>query len=427
MGPRRLALLLAMAGLGSPGTCLAQSEAERLLSMVRYQVFALRVFGDSAPTAQFPKGEPPIWGTGFVVGPQGFDINGKQRIITAGHVVQKDDMWAQRGGGPARTVYPWVLGQAGRTEIEGFRGVVVHPTSDIAQVYGPRQLRPVVIQPVVPSPNQKYFVVSWGLDDAWGAPTEEPYVKEIKVIAPTASDPPVEPGLTLVEVAPGQRSAFFKQSESGSPVFNMSGQAVGIMIRERVDATTGLATRGIALPFVAVAKWLEDIRQDPVNEPRPLFLATIDDANVRKNLLTSITGSCVFLGKYSARNRDPNSDQALQDAPVGIPFLKKVINLFPEVEPRRVSDQNAVQVSKLPEPELLSIPPRGAVNIRSHCPNVVPKPRRTNDWERNAYYGPVIARADSRFQIRIRQAQRQAYLEDFFYWGEVENLSERNR
>jgi hypothetical protein len=88
-----------------------------------------------------------------------------------------------------------------------------------------------------------------------------------------------------------------------------------------------------------------------------------------------------------------------------------------------VSDQDAVLLKKLPEPELLSIPQGGGVNIRAHCPNVVPKPKRANDWERNAYYGPILARADGSFQIRINLVQRQAYLADFFYWGVVDKVS----
>jgi hypothetical protein len=404
--------------------CYAQSDAERLLSKVRNQVVALRVYGDKAATAQFPKGEPPIWGTGFVVGPPGSKIDDKERIITAGHVVQKDDMWAKRGVGPARTVYPWVLGQVGRTQIEGFRGVLVNATDDIAQVYGPRNLEPVVIRRNVLNVGERYFVVSWGLDDAWGEPTEEPYVKEIKVVTPTSGDPPVEPGLAVVEIVPGQNSAFFKQSESGSPVFDLSGRAVGIMIRERVATSSGLATRGIALPFAAVAEWLDDVRQRPVSEPAPVVLADfLPDPQIVS--FTRAFGGCIFLGKYSARNENPNSDQILADAPVGIPYLRKVINLFPEAAPDGVSDQDAVLTKQLPEPELVSIPPLGGVNIRAHCPNVVPKPKRTKDWERNAYYGPIIARADSQFRIRIKLVQRQAYLEDFFYWGEVESIFSR--
>jgi len=426
MGQIGLRLLLTIVAL-PPTFCYAQSDAERLLSKVRNRVVALRVWGDKAPTAQFPQGEPPIWGTGFVVGPPGSKADEKERIITAGHVVQKNDMWAKKGGGPARTVYPWILGQAGRTQIEGFRGVLVHATSDIAQVYGPRNLEPVVIKTDALNNNERYFVVSWSFDDVWGEPTEEPYVKEIKVVTPTSSDPPIEPGLALVEVVKGQQNAYFKESESGSPVFNVSGQAVGIMIRERVDETSGLAARGIALPFAEVAAWLDEVRQMPVREPAPVILADVLPMGAQEGSFTANIGGCVFLGKYSALNQNPVSDQVSKDAPVGIPYLKRFINLFPEAIPDRVSDQDAVLTKRLPESELVSIPQGGGLNIRAHCPNVVPKPKRANDWERNAYYGPIIAVADDQFRIRIKLVQRQAYLEDFFYWGEIESVSVRAR
>jgi hypothetical protein len=453
MRQNRLRLLLSAVAFGAQNVCYAESDAERLLSRVRNQVLALRVFGEKAPTAQFPQGEPPIWGTGFVVGPLASAPDGKQRIITAAHVVQKDDMWAKKGGGPTRTIYPWVLGQVGRMQIEGFRGVSINSTNDIAQVYGPRKLDPVAIQRDKLTADERYFVVSWGLDENWGEPTEEPYVKEIKLVTPTIGDPPIEPGLVLVEIVGGQESAYFKQSESGSPVFNLSGHAVGIMIRERVDATSGLATRGIALPFATVAAWLDGVRQAPVSEPAPL---------TSKNLIASggyygypsngyygyprggywgsppsgyyripavrlsdhrLAGGCVFLGKFSVRNRNPSSDQVLANAPFGLRFLRKVIALFPKAVPDEVLDQDAVLKKQLAEPELVSIPPRGGVNVRAFCPDVVPMPKRTNNWERNAYYGPVIARADQLFQIRIQRVQRQAYLQDFFYWGEIESVS----
>jgi hypothetical protein len=300
---------------------------------------------------------------------------------------------------------------------------VLHETSDIAQVYGAGNLQPIVIQPVALSTSERYFVVCWGLDDAWGEPTEEPYVKEIKVTAPIGSDPPLEPGMALVEVMAGQRDEFFKPSESGSPVFNMFGQAVGIMIRGWVDATSGLATRGIVLPFVTVAKWLDGVREAPVNEPVTATLpdAVFGDAELKK-ILPSFTGGCVFLGKYSAQNLEPNGVSVLEHAPIGVPYLKRVISFFPEEVPSRVSDENAVLVKQLPEPELLPILP-GVVNIRAHCPNVVTKPKRAKAWERNAYYSPVIAQLRSPMRIHIKLVQRQAYLEDFFYWGVVESIS----
>src|SRR5262249_12483999 len=155
---------------------------------------------------------------------------------------------------------PWVLESMGRVQMEGFRGVALHDSSDIAQVYGPRNVKPVALVAAALSTTERYFVVSWGFDETYGEPTEEPYVKEIKVINPAANDPPVEPGLALVEIVPGQQNAYFKQSESGSPVFNAAGEAVGIMIRERVDVASGLANRGIALPFATVSDWLDGVR-----------------------------------------------------------------------------------------------------------------------------------------------------------------------
>jgi hypothetical protein len=265
------------------------------------------------------------------------------------------------------------------------------------------------------------------LDDTWGEPTEEPYIKEVKVVAPTAGDPPMDAGLTLVEIVPGQSDAFFRQSESGSPIFDAAGQAVAIMIKERIDPATGVAKRGIALPFVTVSGWLDGVRQSPVNEPFLVAFKEIADVDRRKTLLTRVAGGCVFLGKYTARNLEPNSERALADAPVGISYLKKVVGYFPEEAPESVSDNDAVLIRQMKEPELLSIPPRGGVNIRAQCPEVVPKPKRANERERRAYYGPVVASADSRFQIRIGQVQRQAYLDDFFYWGVVESVSEPAR
>jgi hypothetical protein len=422
-------LLLAITVVTASGLAHAETDADRLLGKVRNQVVALRVFGEAADAAHFPPKQPPIWGTGFVIGPPAANINEKRRIITAGHVVQKDDMWKRRGSGPSRTVFPTVLGAAGRIQVEGFRGVVLNDNSDIAQVYGPRNIEPVTVAAAALSASERYFVVSWGVDDAWGEPTEEPYVKEIKVVNPAANDPPVEPGLALVEIVPGQQSAFFKQSESGSPVFNMAGEAVGIMIRERIDAGSNLAVRGIALPFETVSQWLDVIRQQPVNEPGPIVLREELQLHASRNpqavipaFKSVVDEGCVFLGKYSARNRDQNT---MADAPMGTPFLKRMIELFPEAAPDQVSDQNAVTTRQLPESQTVLIPANGAVNVRAYCPNVVPKARRTNQWERVAYYGPVIARADGGFAVRVKRVQRQAYLQDFFYWGEIDGVFDR--
>jgi hypothetical protein len=412
--------------------CIGQTDADRILAQVRNQIVALRVFGDRAPTANFPKGEPPIWGTGFVVGPIGADINNRQRIVTAAHVVQKDEMWAKRGFGPARTVFPWVLGQSGRSQMEGFRGVALHVTHDIAHVTGPRNMSTLLVQHVPLAATGRYFVVSWGLDDAWGEPTEEPYVKEIKLVLPAPADPPLENGLVLVEVLPGQKSTFFKQSESGSPVLDVNGYAVGIMIRARVDVATGVATRGVALPFSSIGRsWLEGL--DPVaslNEPNKFLLEHVSlsaDEQFARGLLQSLTGGCVFLGKYSARDLDPNSEQALVDAPGGIRLLRRVAGLFPEVVPERVLDNDAVVSIQLPEPEELMIAPRGTVDIRAHCPDVVAKPKRREGWERNAYYGVILQTVGSSFGIRVRQVSRQAYSKDFFYWALVDPSSALSR
>ena len=304
-------------------------------------------------------------------------------------------------------------------------------------MYGPRNLKPTVIQTSPLGPNERYFVVSWGLDEAWGQPTEEPYIKEVKVVAPAVGDPLLEPGLALVEIVPGQTGASFKESESGSPVFNSSGQAIGIMIREWADAASGVARRGIALPFVKVASWLNGVTEQPVHEPAPLLLGSMrlpvpgpggiyPVPYFDPGPVPDLNGSCLFLGKYSARNRDPGSEQALSDAPIGIAYLNKVIGFFPSANPNEVTDSEAVITKQLSEQESVSIPPRGAVNIRSHCPEVVPKPRRQG-WERIAYYGPVLARAGSDSEIRIKSVERQAYLGDFFYWGQIVSVSLKDR
>jgi hypothetical protein len=271
--------------------------------------------------------------------------------------------------------------------------------------------------------------VSWGLDENLGKPTEEPYVKEIKVVTPGANDPPVDAGLVLVEAQQGQSNAIFKTSESGSPVFDLSGQAVAIMIQQRT--VSGVPKQGIALPFDTVGNWLSGVRQNPIQQPAKVVLADIvqstwpADPNYGLRYLQNLSNTCVFLGKYSARNKAPDSDATLADAPVGIPYLKKAISLFPEAAPDQVSDADAVMIRRLSEPDLISVPPRGAVRLRSFCPNVVPNPQRTNSWERLAFYGAEIAVANSRFQMRIARVQRQAYLEDFFYWGEVQSVSLR--
>lgn len=413
--------------LGTSASCLGETDAERVLNKVRDRVVALRVFGDKAPMADFPQGAPPIWGTGFVIGPLGTNVMDRQRIVTAGHVVQKDAMWAKRGKSPVRTVFPWVLGQAGRVQVEGFRGVTVHDSRDIAQVVGPRGMTPILVQPAPMTADARYFVVSWGLDDNWGQPTEEPYVKEIRLANPAAGDPPLEDGSVLVEIVPGQQFARFKQSESGSPVIDINGFVVAIMIKERVDPATDVSTRGVALPFAVVQTWLDGIEQKAMLEPTKVTISNIGDPNTRSDYLASLPGACVFLGKHSARFVEPGSDRALADAPAGIALLRRVAGLFPETAPDRVTDENADLARALPEPEFLAIAPNGAVNVRAHCPNVVAKPRRKENWERIAYYGTILATADSRLRIRVRQVQRQAYLQDFFYWGLIESVTDNTR
>lgn len=410
--------------LARPPDCAAQTRDD-VMNLVRNNVVSLRVFGERPQFVDTP--QIPIWGTGFVV-PSVGDASGRLRILTAKHVVDEDAKWVRRGNGVARTVYPLVMGQGGAVQVEGFRGVTIDSGADIAQVVGPRNMSALKIDTSPLTAGQRYFVASWGLDDNSSppTPTEEPYIKEVKYVDATNALPAVPPGLVLLESLPGQPNNEFRHSESGSPVVDINGAAVAVVVEERRDLTTNRAFQGLALPLASVSDWLVGVQQRPVMEPNPIRLdASIaiypDKADI--NLTESLAGACVFVGKYSARNVEPNSERAKQDAPFGIEFLSSVIREFQAANPESVTDEEDSISKDLAAPRTATIFARdGAVYIRSQCPNVVPKPKRTNVSQRIAYYGPVIATATAAYKIQIRQFLRQAYLGDFFYWGVVNSI-----
>src|SRR5262249_8629740 len=128
------------------------------------------------------------------------------------------------------------------------------------QVVGPRNMSPLKTNTNQLSAGQRYFVVSWGLDDNFGIPAEEPYIKEVKYVDPANVVPAVARGLVLLEALPDQPNGEFKQSESGSPVFDINGDAVALVVQERRDLTTNKAIQALALPLASVRDWLDGMQ-----------------------------------------------------------------------------------------------------------------------------------------------------------------------
>lgn len=404
----------------------AQTDADHVMELVRSQIVSLRVWGDKNPQAKWPDNEPPVWGTGFIVPESESESSGRLRILTAAHVVQPDSYWARRGNGVARTIYPRVF-SIGASELEGVRGVIVNPTEDIAQVVALRNVSPLKIRNGL-NTDERYFVASWGLDDAWGGPTEEPYIKEVKYLDSDSAVPAVPAGLALFEALPNQSNHEFKQSESGSPVVDMNGNVLAVVVQERVDLKTGKAVQALAIPLTRVIAWLSGKEQAQLIEPAKVSFTAFNKADATiPYFMDSLAGSCVFLGKYSARRLSPNSDAAKRDAPLGIETLQSIIRQFPVMNPENVTDEQASISRDLAEPRVVRVAtPDGEVHIRSNCPDVVAKPRRQEPWERIAYYAPVIATVSTAYRVTIQQILQKAYLRDFFYWGVVNKVEPLN-
>lgn len=395
----------------------AQVTPDSVLDSVRNSIVSLRVHG--TPRRQQPP-EPPFWGTGVIVpAAQG---QTRLRILTAGHVVEKDGFWTPTGNGVDRLVFPRVMATGGGTLIEPFRGVVVHDDWDIAQVLGPRNIQAARIASASMTGAERYFVISWGRADNWEGPTEEPYVKEVKVTTAGANDPPVPTGMLLLEVV-SPEPARFKPSESGSPVFDTDGRVIAIVIKERISPSGGFSRQGLAVPLSAISPWLVSAEARPI-EPQPVMIAALATVE-RANFVGSLWNRCVFLGKYSARGLSAEAPRSRADAPFGPAVLQRVVGLFPPEDPREVSDEAATATKELPRLEEFRVPSADrAVNIRSRCPEVLPKPKRTRANERVAYYGASLAVATNKFALWVSKIQRQAYLDDYFYWGVVDKVIE---
>ena len=340
------------------------------------KVVHLRVAGQQAPGETFT---PPIHGTGVVIRTTSNDPEKRFRILTAGHVVKADSAWARVGMGRDRDIYITTLGGPGNFEQRAWRGVSVNTQDDIAQVVAtPLTQYSAELRSTPLVKDQEYVVVSWGLDAQQDIP-DLATAQIVKILGPDPSD------ARLVRL-----QASLVPSESGSPVLDKDGAVVAIVLMREVIG--GQSSVALALPISQVLGWVDQVKQNPVIEPRPQpldsFLIDVLKWDVDAGDKPSF---CVFLGKSSALNQ---TDAKPEDAPFGKELLR-AIKESPSSEALR---KRPLRVTREAQ----------SVNLRTHCPEVQNK---------KAYYGSVVSVLDSSRTINVRQVIPMRYLDDDFYWG----------
>jgi Trypsin-like peptidase domain len=345
----------------------------RVLEQAQGKVVHLRVVGTEAPGE---KVDQPIHGSGVIVKTGSNDPKLKFRILTAGHVVKSDSVWAPLGNRVNRDVYVIAEYGPGTVEFRPVTGVLVNNGKDIAQVVaGPNTTIAADLKPVPVVSGRQYVVVSWGLNGDRVA--ENASAKLVKAIGPDDTDP------DLVRL-----EGSLVPTESGSPVFDDSGAVVAIVVLREV--TGSISNIALALPIAKLTDWIKGKSTEPVSEAaRP---------NLEK-LVSEASGLCIFLGKRSALAR-PQLNYT--DAPFGREVLQNV--------QKQASTMPASASFELFQEPLRIAPQAEAINVRSRCPEIE---------DGKAYYGSVVSQLTTRSQIKVGSILPLHYLDDVFYWARV--------
>jgi hypothetical protein len=391
----------AVSGLATAArAATVDADGLRIFDDAKGEVVRLVVGGTARDSVAF---KPPVYGTGFFVGIP----TGELRIFTAAHVVRPDEDWAPLGAKRVnRDVTHIADTDSGNLRFEPVTAVTYQTATDVAQIgLGRRSRKTARLKAVAFATAEPYFVMSWGRNSDGGGFPDQPYIRRVRYLGPDT----VEARLYQFQVDDPKEG--FIETESGSPVMDMDGNVVGMIVRRvRADDATdsGRSQIGLAVPTSAMNLWLSSPVLVSALEPAILKLQSLSINAELAPALSNMSGLCVFLGKRSAKFQNADTQPRAADAPFGVSFLRTV-------------DENPANPALLTEPISVSTKAE-AVNVRTRCPDIVQRPNTTDRKDRIAFYGAAYAQLTPDFDVRLKEVRKLDYLEDYFYWGVIEGV-----